>query len=80
MAMRSEMIGKPLEGFAEYVRAAAAEGAVLLKNEGGVLPLKKGERIAVFGTHVDFDAAAVVGFFKAVTGTAVLWVLGSVSF
>ena len=38
------------------------------------------QRIAVFGTHVDFDAAAVVGFFKAVTGTAVLWVLGSVSF
>ena len=55
MAMRSEMIGKPLEGFAEYVRAAAAEGAVLLKNEGGVLPLKKGERIAVFGrTQTDF--------------------------
>ena len=59
MAMRSEMIGKPLEGFAEYVRAAAAEGAVLLKNEGGVLPLKKGERIAVFGrTRRIFTEAA----------------------
>ena len=53
--MRSEMIGKPLEGFAEYARTAAARGAVLLKNEDGVLPLRKGERVAVFGrTQTDF--------------------------
>lgn len=30
-------------------RSAAAQSAVLLKNEGGILPLKKDERIAVIG-------------------------------
>lgn len=30
-------------------RRAAAEGMVLLKNEGELLPLKKGQRVAVFG-------------------------------
>lgn len=30
-------------------REAAAEGIVLLKNEGGLLPLKRGERIALYG-------------------------------
>lgn len=42
-------IGVPLEGFAEFSRRAAAEGAVLLKNDGQVLPLREGERVAVFG-------------------------------
>ena len=30
-------------------RKAAAEGTVLLKNENGALPLKKGEKVALFG-------------------------------
>jgi len=42
-------IGIPLPELAGYCRKAAAEGAVLIKNEENVLPLKKGERISVFG-------------------------------
>ncbi|MFB9324555.1 glycoside hydrolase family 3 C-terminal domain-containing protein [Paenibacillus aurantiacus] len=44
-----KQIGVPLEGFAEFSRKAAAEGAVLLRNEGHVLPLREGDRVAVFG-------------------------------
>ena len=33
----------------ELCKAAAAEGTVLLKNTDGVLPFKKGTRLAVFG-------------------------------
>lgn len=42
-------IGVPLEGFAEFSRRVAAEGAVLLKNDGGTLPIKAGEKVSVFG-------------------------------
>ncbi|MDO4323770.1 MAG: glycoside hydrolase family 3 C-terminal domain-containing protein [Lachnospiraceae bacterium] len=53
--MNHLLTGKPLEGFAEYVREAAAQGAVLLKNDGQVLPLLKGERAAVFGrTQINY--------------------------
>ncbi|MDD6762376.1 MAG: glycoside hydrolase family 3 C-terminal domain-containing protein, partial [Clostridiales bacterium] len=44
--------GKLLTGCAEHIeisRNAAAEGMVLLKNNGGLLPLKDGRRVAVFG-------------------------------
>ncbi|MFC4102718.1 glycoside hydrolase family 3 protein [Paenibacillus xanthanilyticus] len=41
--------GIPLPGFAEFSRKVAAEGAVLLKNEGQVLPIREGENVAVFG-------------------------------
>ncbi len=40
---------EPYKKLAEVSRKVAAEGAVLLKNEKEVLPLKKGEKIAVFG-------------------------------
>ena len=47
--------GIPLEGFAAFSRKAAAEGAVLLKNEGQVLPIKAGESVAIFGrTQVNY--------------------------
>lgn len=53
--MKHSMTGKPLEGFAEYAREAAAQGAVLLKNDAQVLPLEKGEKVSVFGrTQIDF--------------------------
>ena len=35
--------------YAELARQAAAEGAVLLQNDNQVLPLKEGEKVAVFG-------------------------------
>ncbi|MCD8519348.1 MAG: glycoside hydrolase family 3 C-terminal domain-containing protein [Erysipelotrichaceae bacterium] len=38
-----------LEGFAQFGRKVAAEGAVLLKNEHSTLPILKDERVAVFG-------------------------------
>ncbi|GGM30417.1 beta-glucosidase [Paraliobacillus quinghaiensis] len=53
--MNNNKIGVPLEGFAEFSRKAAAEGAVLLKNEGQVLPIKEEESISVFGrTQIDY--------------------------
>jgi len=47
--MSSDQIGVPLEGFAAYSRQVAAEGTVLLRNEGQVLPLNEGDRISIFG-------------------------------
>lgn len=41
--------GVPFEGLAEFGRKAAAEGAVLLRNEEQVLPLQKSDHVAVFG-------------------------------
>ncbi len=38
-----------LERYAVLARQATAEGCVLLENEGQVLPLREGERVAVFG-------------------------------
>ena len=35
--------------YAETARAVVAEGIVMLRNEGRVLPLKEGEKIALFG-------------------------------
>lgn len=49
--------GRPATGSQAHIdlsRKAANEGMVLLKNNNGILPLKKGARIAVFGT-AQFD-------------------------
>ena len=50
------------EIYAKIARKAAAEGAVLLKNEKEVLPLKKGEKLAVFG-RIQFH------YYKSGTGS-----------
>ncbi|AZK45300.1 beta-glucosidase [Paenibacillus lentus] len=47
--MTMSKLGIPLEGFAEFSRKVAAEGAVLLKNEGHALPLQNNENVAIFG-------------------------------
>lgn len=47
--METKKIGIPMEGLADLCRVAAAQGAVLLKNEENVLPFKEGEKVAVFG-------------------------------
>ena len=47
--MSERKLGIPLPELAGYCRKAAAEGAVLIKNEEQTLPLKKGEKISVFG-------------------------------
>ncbi|WP_040952506.1 glycoside hydrolase family 3 C-terminal domain-containing protein [Gorillibacterium massiliense] len=53
--MNTERWGVPLPGFAEFSRKVAAEGAVLLKNEGNVLPLQKGDNVAIFGrTQINY--------------------------
>lgn len=44
--------GERITGSKEHItlsKDAAKEGMVLLKNEGGILPLKKGTRVALFG-------------------------------
>lgn len=53
--MSTHTYGIPLPGFAEFSRKVSAEGAVLLKNEGDVLPIREGETVAVFGrTQVNY--------------------------
>lgn len=53
--MKKQKPGIPLEGFAQFSRKVAAEGAVLIKNEGKILPVREGERISIFGrTQIDY--------------------------
>ena len=47
--MSTNMFGVPVEGFPQKSKEAAAEGIVLLKNEGGMLPLTQEDKISVFG-------------------------------
>jgi len=49
IVLNTETLGIPLPGFAEFSREVAAQGAVLIKNDGHVLPLKKDENVAIFG-------------------------------
>jgi len=46
---------------ADTARRAAEEGIVLLKNEGGILPLKKGSRLALFGAGASHTAKGGTG-------------------
>lgn len=46
------------QGIKDAVRSAAAEGVVLLKNDGGVLPFKADECVSVFG-RIQIDYFAV---------------------
>ncbi|MBQ7793397.1 MAG: glycoside hydrolase family 3 protein [Clostridia bacterium] len=47
---------EPYKPLAELARRAAAEGCVLLKNEGNILPLGKEDRISLFGrTQIDYN-------------------------
>lgn len=48
--------------YAALARQAAAEGCVLLKNDRQALPLKKGERVSVFG-RIQLD------YYKSGTGS-----------
>lgn len=57
-----DKIGVPILGFAAFSREVAAEGAVLLKNEQQVLPLKKGEKVAIFG-RIQYD------YYRSGTGS-----------
>ncbi|MHA7966811.1 glycoside hydrolase family 3 protein [Paenibacillus sp. CAU 1782] len=53
--MSKSQIGVPLEGFAEFSRKVAAEGAVLLRNENAALPLGNGDHVAIFGrTQINY--------------------------
>ena len=50
------------ERYAALARQAAAEGAVLLRNEAHALPLQDGQRVAVFG-RIQFD------YYRSGTGS-----------
>lgn len=53
--MSAQKIGVPLEGFADFSRQVAAEGAVLLKNDDQVLPIQESESVSIFGrTQVNY--------------------------
>ena len=57
-----ELEPQAIAQFAPFCRKVAAEGAVLLKNDNGVLPFAKGEKVAVFG-RTQFD------YYKSGTGS-----------
>jgi beta-glucosidase len=57
-----EKVKLDLEKYAAISRQAAAEGCVLLRNEKQALPIKKGEKVSVFG-RIQFD------YYKSGTGS-----------
>jgi Beta-glucosidase-related glycosidases len=62
MLSTEKTIGIPLPGFAEFSRKVAAEGAVLLRNEGQVLPLIPGDSVSIFGR-------VQVNYYRSGTGS-----------
>lgn len=53
--MTTKKLGVPLEGFAEFSRTVATEGAVLLRNHMQALPLLPQDRVSVFGrTQINY--------------------------
>ncbi len=60
--MKSKTFGTVIPELAECSRKAAAEGAVLLKNDDHVLPFVNGECVSVFG-RIQFD------FYRSGTGS-----------
>lgn len=48
-ALNKVMGAGPLKGFAEFSRTVAAQGAVLIQNEGQALPIRENENVAIFG-------------------------------
>lgn len=60
--MEGKKFGVPVEGLAEYGRRAAAEGAVLLRNNAETLPLKESDNVAIFG-RCQFD------YYRSGTGS-----------
>jgi len=57
-----EKVKLDMEKYAVLSRQAAAEGCVLLRNEEQALPIKKGEKVSVFG-RIQFD------YYKSGTGS-----------
>jgi len=57
-----EKVKLDMEKYAALSRQAAAEGCVLLRNEDQALPIKKGEKVSVFG-RIQFD------YYKSGTGS-----------
>lgn len=57
-----EKVKLDMEKYAELSRQAVAEGCVLLRNEDQALPIKKGEKVSVFG-RIQFD------YYKSGTGS-----------
>ena len=52
-----------MEKYADLARTASAEGCVLLKNDNSTLPLKKGDKVAVFAvsyTHLTLPTTSRV--------------------
>ena len=48
-------IGVPLEGFAEFSKTVAANGAVLIKNQEQILPIKTTDSVSIFGrTQINY--------------------------
>ena len=51
-----------IKSYAKTARAVVAEGIVMLRNEGAVLPLREGEKIALFGR-------GLYNYYKSGTGS-----------